>query len=63
MLSAWYSGWYNGLAKKHYIDITKVKEAEHDVIEYCKAHQDIRIIEAMPVIFKVREGTPGIEMK
>ena len=23
LLSAWYSGWYNGLAKKHYMDIRK----------------------------------------
>ena len=21
-LAAWYSGWYNGLAKKHYMDMT-----------------------------------------
>jgi hypothetical protein len=46
-LATWYSGWYNGLAKKHYMDIRKGKEAEHEVIVYCKAHPEIRIIEAM----------------
>ena len=40
-LTAWYSGWYNGLAKKHYIDISKGKEAEHEVIVYCKANPEI----------------------
>ena len=24
-LTAWYSGWYNGLARKHYMDIVKSK--------------------------------------
>jgi HdeA/HdeB family len=37
-LATWYSGWYNGLARKHYMDIRKGKEVEHLVIEYCKAH-------------------------
>jgi hypothetical protein len=32
MLSTWYSGWYNGLAKKHYLDVRKGKETEHEVI-------------------------------
>ena len=37
-LSSWYSGWYNGLAHKHYADFKKGRELEHQVIEYCKAH-------------------------
>lgn len=28
-LAAWYSGWYNGLAKKHYAHITRAKSGEH----------------------------------
>ena len=44
---AWYSGWYNGLAHKHYMDYKKGRELEHLVIEYCKAHQDERIIHAI----------------
>ena len=37
---AWYSGWYNGLDHKHYMDYKKGRELEHLVIEYCKAHQN-----------------------
>ncbi|WP_426609338.1 HdeA/HdeB family chaperone [Bradyrhizobium sp. McL0616] len=29
-LTTWYSGWYNELATKHYMDIRKSKEAEHE---------------------------------
>jgi len=63
MLTTWYSGWYNGLAKKHYLDLRRGKELEHQVIEYCKAHQDIRIIDAIAVIFKDERARLGIEMK
>jgi inactivated superfamily I helicase len=38
LLTTWYSGWYNGLAKKHYINIARSKETEHEVIVYCKAN-------------------------
>ena len=62
-LSAWYSGWYNGLAKKHYMDILKGKEVEHDVILYCKAHPELRIIQAMEVVFKSMREKLGIEVK
>ena len=51
-LSSWYSGWYNGLAHKHYMDYKKGREAEHLVIEYCKAHQDEKIIHAISVNLK-----------
>jgi len=51
-LTAWYSGWYNGLAKKHYMDIRKGKEAEHEVIVYCKAHPELKIIQAIDVVFR-----------
>ena len=37
-LTAWYSGWYNGLAKKHYLDLRKGKLVEHEVIMFCKAN-------------------------
>jgi HdeA/HdeB family len=62
-LTAWYSGWYNGLAKKHYMDIVKGKEAEHEVIVYCKANPEIRIIQAMEVVFKSMRERLGIEVK
>lgn len=51
-LMSWYSGWYNGLAHKHFLDYKKGRETEHLVIEYCKAHPDQKIIHAMAVVLK-----------
>jgi hypothetical protein len=62
-LMTWYSGWYNGLAHKHYLDVRKGKEAEHEVIVYCKANPDQLIIEAIAVVFKDMRARLGIEMK
>jgi hypothetical protein len=62
-LTAWYSGWYNGLAKKHYLDLRKGKVVEHEVIMYCKANPDKRIIEAMAVVFRDERIKLGIQMK
>jgi hypothetical protein len=61
MLTTWYSGWYNGLAKKHFAHITRGRELEHEVIVYCKANQQVRIIEAIAVIFKDEKVRRGIE--
>jgi hypothetical protein len=52
MLTTWYSGWYNGLAKKHYIHVTRAKLFEHEVIMYCKANPGVKIISAIDVILK-----------
>jgi len=62
-LTTWYSGWYNGLAHKHFLDFRKGKEVEHEVIVYCKAHPQIRIIEAIAVVFKDERARLGIQMK
>ena len=62
-LMTWYSGWYNGLAKKHFFHISRAKQLEHEVILYCKANLGIRIIDAMAVIFKDERLRRGIEMK
>jgi hypothetical protein len=62
-LTAWYSGWYNGLAHKHFLDYKKGREAEHLVIEYCKAHPNEKIIHAIGVVFKDMRAEMGIEMK
>lgn len=51
-LAAWYSGWYNGLAKYHNAKIGRLKSDEHNVIVYCKQHPDVKVIEAIDVIFK-----------
>jgi HdeA/HdeB family len=61
MLTTWYSGWYNGLAKKHFAHITRGREVEHEVIEYCKANPQVRIIEAIAVIFKDERARRGVE--
>ena len=62
-LSAWYSGWYNGLAKKHYLDLKKGKVVEHELIVYCKANRNKKIIEALAVVFKDERAKLGIKMK
>jgi len=61
-LMSWYSGWYNGLAHKHFMDYKKGRETEHLVIEYCKAHPDQKIIHAMSVVFK-EEKAEGMMME
>jgi hypothetical protein len=52
MLAAWYSGWYNGLAKKHYAHITRAKAGEHKLIVYCKANPGKKVIEAIDILLK-----------
>ena len=52
MLTTWYSGWYNGLAKKHYIHVTRAKVFEHEIILYCKANPGVKIIAAIDMLLK-----------
>jgi hypothetical protein len=52
MLTTWYSGWYNGLAKKHYIHVTRAKLFEHEVILYCKANPNVKIVSAIDMLLK-----------
>jgi hypothetical protein len=63
MLTAWYSGWYNGLAKKHAINVQRSKDIEHELIVYCKANPAKKIIEGIAVVFKDERAKLGIEMK
>jgi len=51
-LAAWYSGWYNGLAKKHFAHVARVKSGEHQLIVYCKGHPDLKIIQAIDILLK-----------
>ena len=44
-LANWYSGWYNGLAKKHFYHLSRVAGVEHELIVWCEAHREKRIIE------------------
>jgi len=62
LLTTWYSGWYNGLAKKHYINISRSKESEHDVIVYCKANPQVKIIQAIDVVLKKWREERGITL-
>jgi hypothetical protein len=60
-LTTWYSGWYNGLAKKHFFNIARSKELEHEVIVYCKANPQIRIIQAIEVMLKQERLQSGFK--
>lgn len=60
-LTTWYSGWYNGLAKKHFFNIARSKELEHEVIVYCEANPQLRIIEAMDVLLKQERFMSGFK--
>ena len=51
-LGIWYSGWYNGLAKKHAINVSRTKAGIHNVIVYCKANPGKKVIEAIDAILK-----------
>ncbi|HLG82018.1 MAG TPA: HdeA/HdeB family chaperone [Bradyrhizobium sp.] len=55
-LGVWYSGWYNGLAKKHAINVPRTKAGIHNVIVYCKANPAKKVIEAIDVILKEEKG-------
>jgi hypothetical protein len=62
-LTVWYSGWYNGLAKKHLMKVDRSKDLEHQIIVYCKANQDKKVIEAIDVVFNAYRAEKGIKMK
>ena len=62
-LTAWYSGWYNGLAKKHLFHPERAKRLEHEIIVYCKAKRGVRVIDAIAVVFKDERMRLGIRMK
>lgn len=55
-LGIWYSGWYNGLDKKSSINVPRVRENIHQVIVYCKAHREKRIIEAIDAVLKAEKA-------
>jgi hypothetical protein len=49
-LLSWYSGWSNGLAKMHAVNVAQVKAGIHDVIVYCKANKDRLVVQAIDAI-------------
>jgi len=52
MLLAWYSGWYNGLAKGRGVNLARVRYAMHSVTDYCKANPDKRLSQVMDLMLK-----------
>ena len=51
-LGVWYSGWYNGLAKKSAINMPRVKQGIHEVIVHCQANKGKRVIQAIDYVLK-----------
>jgi HdeA/HdeB family len=51
-MAMWYSGWYNGLAKKHYFNLPRAKEGLHQVIVHCKANPGKKVIQAIDLVLK-----------
>jgi hypothetical protein len=62
-MTVWYSGWYNGLAKKHMMHVDRAKSLEHQIIVHCKASPDKKVIEAIDVVFKNYRDERGIKLK
>lgn len=46
-----------------FLDLKKGKEAEHDVIVYCKDHPDEKNIHAIGVVLKDMRAEMGIRLK
>lgn len=51
-LGAWYSGWWNGNLKRHSINIERAKQGLHEVIVYCKANPDAKVVDAVDAYAK-----------
>lgn len=62
-LAVWYSGWYNGLAKKHMMQVDRAKSLQHEVIVHCKENPGKKVIEAIDVVFKDYRAEKGIKTK
>jgi hypothetical protein len=60
-LTVWYSGWYNGLGKKHKMKVDRAKTLEHEIIVYCKENRDKKVIQAIDVVFKKYRAENGIK--
>jgi hypothetical protein len=63
LLTTWYSGWYNGLARKHMLNVKRGKQLEHEIITYCKANRDKKVIQAIDIVFKDMREKLGIKVE
>ena len=43
--------------------VDRAKGLEHEVVQYCKANQDNKIIQAIDVVFKKYRQDSGIKMR
>jgi HdeA/HdeB family len=50
LLGVWYSGWLNGRAKGHLINVDRTKDGIHQVIVYCKANPDKKVVDAVKML-------------
>ena len=51
-LGAWYSGWWNGHLKRHSVNVARAKQGIHEVIVYCKANPDSKVVDAVDAYVK-----------
>ena len=51
-MGTWYSGWWNGHAKRHSFNIARTREGIHEVIVYCKTHPDQKVVDAVDAYVK-----------
>ena len=61
LLMAWYSGWFNGLSKKHYMDVLGAKVVQDQVISYCEANPQKLVIDGIATVLKVDRAILGIQ--
>jgi HdeA/HdeB family len=52
VLLAWYSGWYNGVAKRRGINLARVRYAMRSVTDYCKANREKTLLQVMELMLK-----------
>jgi hypothetical protein len=56
-LGAWYSGWWNGHNKRHSVNIERAKQGLHEVIVYCQANPNAKVVDAVDAyVKKVMQG-------
>jgi hypothetical protein len=52
LLLAWYSGWYNGSVKRHEVNLPRIRYVIRNVIDYCKANRDKKLIDVVEMMLK-----------
>src|SRR3954462_8518907 len=60
LLTTWYRGWSNGLGKKHFINIGRSREAEHETSVCGKSNPSVKSIKAMGSVFDRMRKEQGI---